>query len=494
MNNYESYYLAKRNLLPGAGERGRIQGNLRPGLKVHVSAVCGKAMASVACLLREFGCTVSGSDSHFNPPMSDVLDRHGITKLAPSPQNLDGIDLLIVGNTLAYSSLEPAEAVKRNIPLMSGSEAISQIFRDKRSLIVAGTHGKTTTSALLTHLLTACDQEPAYMIGGVFQATGESYSIGGKNTKFAVYEGDEYNCAFFDQAPKFLRYNPVSAIITSIEHDHVDLYPTFEDYRQAFQFLVETLPKQGFLVVHESVVPMLDLSKCRASVVTYGSSESSDVFPRSIQTDKGGTCFEIKSKKIKGVKKVLIPMFGSYNIENALAAYALARLEGLGPAELIGGLADFCGTKERQEFLGQNSRGTLILRDYAHHPTAVAVTLDALRLRYPGKKLLVVFEPCSASSRRKIFEERYARSLLKADIAILMTPTINKERDGGKDVFEADTVRQMIETEGKKAYVAEKASDALPILEKLAGHDDVVVFMSSGSMENIPEKFLSPHD
>ncbi|MEX2013886.1 MAG: Mur ligase domain-containing protein, partial [Parcubacteria group bacterium] len=225
MKSYDYYYLAKRNILPDADKRNRVVGTIEKSSRVHVSAVCGKAMASIACMLKEYGCSVTGSDVKFSPPMSDVLDSHGITRLAPSLENLENVDVLVVGNALGPDAPEVAGARDQKIPMISGAEAVSQIFSDKRAFVVTGTHGKTTTSALLTHVFTEAGKNPAYMIGGAFQKSNASYSMGNPSTNTLILEGDEYNCAFFDRAPKFLRYHPTSVILTSLEHDHIDLYP-----------------------------------------------------------------------------------------------------------------------------------------------------------------------------------------------------------------------------------------------------------------------------
>src|SRR3989344_3560215 len=450
MKSYDYYYLAKRNVLPDAEFRNRIPGIVKKGSKIHISAVCGKAMASVACLLKDFGCVVTGSDTAFHPPMGGVLKSRGIICLPPTVENLNNIDLVVIGNALSHDSLEVVEARKRNIPMISGPEALVEVFKNKRTLVVTGTHGKTTTSGLLTHVFLESDKEPAYMIGGVFQKSDDSYSSGGKNTKFAILEGDEYNCAYFDRAPKFLRYNATSAILTSVEHDHVDLYPSFEDYRQSFQFLVDDLPKDGFLVIHESVLENIDVSKCVAKVAVYGRLPISDFYYEINKVDSSGTTFFLKTNNFGEIKNIHIPLFGEYNVENATAVCALSLHEGISKDELLKALKNFAGTKERQELLGM--RGDIaLIRDYAHHPTAVDVTLKALRLRYPGKRMVAVFEPRSASSRRKVFEERYAESLKNADVTIVISPVF-KETENRSEMIDTLNIQGILQAANKIAY------------------------------------------
>ena len=488
MKSYDYYYLAKKNLLPDAEMRTRIPGLIKKGAKVHVSAVCGKAMASIACMLKEFGCIVTGSDVEFNPPMSGVLESHEIPCLTPSVENLNNLDILVVGNALSPNALEVVEARRRNIPMVSGAEAVAQIFDGRRSLVVTGTHGKTTTSALLTHIFLESKKKPAYMIGGVFQKSDDSYSIGGGDSNFVIYEGDEYNCSFFDRAPKFLRYNTTSAILTSIEQDHVDLYPTFEDYKQAFQFLIDDLPADGFLVMHESVVSYVDISKCLAKVFVYGSSKSSDIYYDIHSTDSNGTSFSFYAKDIKDIKNINIPLFGEYNVANATAVCALSLLEGISSADVLKGLANFAGTKERQELLGSKSGEVAIIRDYAHHPTAVSLTLDGLRLRSPKRRLVVVFEPRSASSKRKVFESRYGESLRQAEVSIIITPVIKDATDS--DVIDTSNIKRALESFGRLAYEIPNPHEFLNIAPGVIKAGDVVIFMSSGDLGGVPIKFL----
>jgi len=488
MKNYEYYYLAKLNTLVNAKDRTRIKGTLKPGDRVHISAVCGKVMASIACILKDYGYEVTGSDKEFFAPMSDVLKNHGIKCSEYSVKNLDGVDLVVVGNTLSPDAVEVVEAKNRKIPMMSSSEVLGQIFKDKRSLVVAGTHGKTTTSALLAHTFLYCQKNPAYMIGGVFQNGNDSYSVGDEHSKFVVYEGDEYNCAFFDRGPKFLLYNSSSVILTSVEHDHVDLYPTFEDYKQAFVFLVEAIPKDGYLVVNESVLENIDLSNYMGKVFTYGSSKDSDVSYEIEKTDSNGTYFSIFSNKIGNISGLFIPMFGEYNVANATAVYTLSILEKLSQEEVIKALEKFPGTKERQEVLGIKTDGTIVIRDYAHHPTAVSLTLKGLRLGYPDRRFVTIFEPRSASSKRKVFQNDYVKSLSVSDVSIVICP--QNILAGTEDVIDVNMVKEGIVSSGKYAYSVTTHDEALNTLKKISKPGDLVVFMSSGDMDKIPFSFL----
>ncbi len=479
---HEYYYLAKRNLLPDATNRSRIVGKLEKNCRVHVSAACGKAMASVTCMLADLGYTVTASDVAFHPPMSDVLMTHNIPCLAPSAENLKNIDVVVIGNTLPSSAKEVVAARNMQLPMLSGSEVLREILtHGKRSLVVAGTHGKTTTSSLLAHVFLKNNTHPAYMIGGSFQDTGDSYSIGGKNATHVIFEGDEYDCAFFDKAPKFLRYNATSVIITSIEHDHVDLYPTFEDYKQAFQFLVDDIPESGFLVLHDSVLQSVSLESCPCS-------GEADVRYAVDSTNSLGTTFSIRYKSGEVYKNIFVPLFGEYNIANATAVFALALAEGLHSQEVISALATYPGVHERQEVIGEK-KDILVIRDFAHHPTAVQVTLDGIRTHYPDRRLVCVFEPRSITSRKKIFESVYPQSLSHASISIVIAPPF-KEGDTAEDFMDVSKIAEQLTYSGKNAYVASSPTDALEILLQHTQPHDVLVFMSNGDFENLPKRFL----
>jgi UDP-N-acetylmuramate: L-alanyl-gamma-D-glutamyl-meso-diaminopimelate ligase len=489
MKSYENYYLAKRNLLPDAALRTRNKGVLKKGDRVHISAVCGKAMASIACMLTEAGYQVTGSDPSFHPPMSDVLKAHHVDCRPPSIENLRGIDLFVPGNMLPASDEEVTYARENGIPMMSGAE-ISEVLLvpGKRSLVVAGTHGKTTTSSLLAHTFIHAERDPAYLIGGVFQHSGHSYSKGSKVSTHAIFEGDEYDCAYFDKAPKFLRYAPTSAIITSIEHDHIDLYPTFEDYKQAFQFLVEDIPKGGHLIIHQSAIQHVDISRCVGDVTLYGASSSSDVSYTVESVDETGTFFSIHT--VKAIyKNIHIALFGEYNVANAVAVFVLAMKEGIEEQYIRSAFQTYPGVKERQEVLGTKEHTITVIRDFAHHPTAVTVTLQGLRDHYGDRRLVCVFEPRSITSRRKVFEHVYPEVLSHADVSIIVAPPF-RPGDNTSNFMDVAAIKLTTENLGTSMNVADNPAHALTLLQSLVHTDDVVVFMSNGDFGNIPELFL----
>ena len=488
MKSYEDYYIKKRNSLSDEKFRFRVVGALKKDLAIHISAVCGKAMASIACMLKEVGYVVTGSDLSFHPPMSDVLTFHDIKCLKPSIENLKNIGLFIPGNMLPSSDMEVAFAREKNISMMSGAEVLGELLtKNKRSLVVAGTHGKTTSSSLLVHLFLTADRNPAYLIGGVFRDSEKSYSMGDNKSSHVIFEGDEYDCAYFDKAPKFLRYNPTSAIITSIEHDHIDLYKTFEDYKQAFQFLVEDIPREGYMLIHQSTLSSLDISKCEGNVFVYGPS-AKDIQYKIQETNSSGTIFSVKIKE-KLYNDIFIPLFGEYNVSNATAVFALAFLEGLDLESIYIGLKTYPGTHERQEVLGIKNGNITIVRDFAHHPTAVGVTLEGLRLQYPNHRLICVFEPRSITSRRKIFEKEYPKVLSLADVSIVSTPPF-RPGDNTENFMDISVVQKELQSMKKEIYLADNSENVLSILAENIKENDIIVFMSNGDFGNIANLFL----
>lgn len=488
MKNYDFYYLAKRNLLKDSIDRSVLVGEkIKKEDRVHISAVCGKAMASIACILSQLGYKITASDDHFYPPMSDVLDSHNIKCLSSDIENLKDVDLIIPGNTLGPNHIEIIEAKKRNIPMISGAEVLGSILTEnKRSLVVSGTHGKTTTSSLLVSIFKSAKRDPSFMIGGVIKNIG-SYSVGGQNSNFAIFEGDEYDCAFFDKAPKFLRYRTTSAIITSIELDHIDLYPTFEDYKQSFQFLIEDLQEGGFLVCHSSVLNMLDVSKCKANIFVYDRNSVGDCIYKIKNITECGTYFDFVFLDIC-YTDFFVPLFGDYNIENSLSVIILSILEGLNIDEIKNGLENFGGVAERQEFIGQKN-GIYVFRDFAHHPTALRLTMDGFEKRFPNKRIVPVFHPRSITSRRKIFEDQYVNCLSNCPLSFIIKSPF-KEVDNRNDFIDVDSMVSKLNNLGLKSFSVDSPDSCVSTVINHLKTGDVVVFMSNSDLANEPQNLL----
>ncbi|MDZ4699935.1 MAG: Mur ligase family protein [Rhodothermales bacterium] len=456
---------------------------------VYLVGICGTGMGSLAGLLQEAGYAVSGADQAVYPPMSDRLAEAGITvfqgydpaHLEPAP------DLVIIGNACTPTHPEAAAARDRCLVQLSFPEALAHLFlANRRSLVVAGTHGKTTTTGLLVHLLRSAGRDPGFLVGGVMQNVGVSCAVG--TGPHFVVEGDEYDSAYFDKRPKFVHYRPTSAIVTSMELDHTDIYPTWEAYRAAFEELTRLVPPEGLLALCGDHEPVRDLAvMARSRVVLYGLDPVNTISCRDRQVDADGQSFTLVSGG-RALGRLHLPMHGLHNLSNTLGAVAIALDEGLNFDEIHAGLGSFPGMMRRQEVLGE-VRGIRVLDDFAHHPTAVRVTIDAVRDANPGRRLVAVFEPRSNTSRRKAFELAYVDALALADVACLTTPPF-RHNDRVEDFLDPDVIVRLLEQLGITAHRTADADDMLAILLHLLVPGDVVLIMSNGGFGGLHRRLL----
>ncbi len=456
---------------------------------VHITGVCGTATASLAKLFQDQGITVTGSDQACYPPMCDVLDDMKITVLPFDAKNVNGTDLVIIGNMCPPNNVEAAYCRENNIPHMSMSEAIREFcIRDKQSIVVTGTHGKTTTTGIAIHTFTELHTNPSYLVGGVQQSTGESahYTDG----DLFIIEGDEYDTAYFDKSPKFLHYRPHFVIITSLELDHIDIYKNLEDYTNSFRFLIETTNTDGVLVMcvdDPGVRALYHEYQNDSRIITYGISGDAMVQMKNIVTTTTGESAEIIWQgESQGVLE--IPMFGAYNLSNAVAVYCIARNNGFTHEQIANAMKNFKGMKRRQEIFGEKN-GITVIDDFAHHPTAVEKTLRGLRERFGDRRLIALFEPRSNSSRSKLFEQEYMQSFDAADMIVFSTP---KPKDGyNPDEFmDIDLVINSLQKSGKDAHGVYNADEAVELLAPLLQRGDVVAVMSNGSFDGVHQKLL----
>jgi UDP-N-acetylmuramate: L-alanyl-gamma-D-glutamyl-meso-diaminopimelate ligase len=435
--------------------------------KVHLIGICGKGTATLAGLLIEKGFQMSGSDDTFYPPMSTIVENLTMQVFKSyDAKNIEGADLIIVGNICRPDNVEAVAAREQNILQISMSEALEYFFLEgKKNIIVAGTHGKTTLTGMLAWTLEHTELDPLYFIGGVIQGASTSHRF--SNGEYTVLEGDEYDTAYFDKGPKFLHYKPWCGIITSCEYDHVTMYSSFEEYQQAYKFFIDEIDPKGFLVVHEDVYKLLE-DTCKSfsgTTIIYG--------PSTLQE--------------AGLPKLLIP--GLYNQENALAAYIVGtKCCGLDPEVVKKHLATFPGMERRQQILFENDN-YLFIDDFAHHPTAVRVTLEGLRERYPDRRLICLFEPRSNSSRKKLFEKPYSEAFDAADVIGICTPPF-RWNDDPNDFVDIDHIVNLLNSAGKKAYASHTTEEILTTLSEILTPGDVIVTMSNASFDNIQEKIL----
>ncbi|TDI71303.1 MAG: UDP-N-acetylmuramate--L-alanine ligase [Bacteroidetes bacterium] len=456
---------------------------------VHLIGVCGIGMGSLAGLFKEAGYSVTGSDKAAYPPMNHRLAELGIPIIEGfAEENLSPLpDLVIVGNACTPTHVEAAYARDHRLVQASFPEALARYFiQDRNSIVVAGTHGKTTTTSMLTHVFKTAGLDPGFLIGGIMNDGGKSFSTGSGD--YFLVEGDEYDSSYFDKRPKFLHYQPRAAIVTSVEFDHADIYSNHEEYQDAFREFIRLIPADGLLALNVDDPATLELAEiATSSVVTYGLNNAS-LTVRNVIASRDGQSFEVVSDgQILGTFE--LSMSGRHNLQNALAVVAIA-LDTEIPLEVIkSGLKSFLGVQRRQQILGEQG-GVIVIDDFAHHPTAVGATIESIRERFPERRIVAVFEPRSNSSRRKVFENGYAEALSHADAAFLCSPPF-RHNDDVTNFMSIDTVLASLHRSGIHGFSAESADSLLePLLEFLAP-GDVALVMSNGGFGNIHRRILA---
>ena len=455
---------------------------------VYLIAICGTGMGSLAGLFQQAGYRVHGSDAAVYPPMSTRLAEMGIAiDEGYDPAHLDPPpDLVIVGNACIPTHVEAAYAREQGLAQQSFPEALGHFFLcDRRSLVVAGTHGKTTTTGMLVHVLREAGLDPGFLVGGVMTNGTVSYDVG--SGPHFVVEGDEYDSAYFDKRPKFMHYRPTSAIVTSMEFDHADIYDDWDDYRDAFHAFARLVPPGGLLALccdDPNVRALADATAAR--VRCYGLTDA-DVTARHVRPTDGGQRFTLVVDG-QGRGEVFLPMSGRHNLLNALAVCVIALDEGLTPDQIAQGFGSFKGMKRRQEVRGE-AGGVLVVDDFAHHPTAVHETIRAVGERWPGRRLVAVFEPRSNSSRRKVFETPYAEAFDGAGLVFLSAPPF-RHNDEVERFMDAEVVARTITERGAPAFVYPDADALLPPLLAKVQPGDVALIMSNGSFGGLHDRLL----
>lgn len=455
---------------------------------VYLIGICGTGMGSLAALFQEAGYDVRGSDEAAWPPMSDRLAELEIPVIEGySPDNFDQTpSLVVVGNACTPTHPEAAAARERGLPQVSFPEALARYFiRDRRSVVVAGTHGKTSVSGLLVHVFEMAGLDPGYLVGGVRVGSERSQAVG-SGIHF-ITEGDEYDSAYFDKRPKFFHYGPDVAIITSIEFDHADIYEGEDDYRQVFADFAASVHPDGLLVLWGDDPTVRGLARnARCRVILYGISEPCHVRASDLTPTAGGTRFRLI---VDGSEcgSVMLAGWGRHNVLNALAVIAVSMQEGVG-LEIIEGIRDYPGMKRRQEIRGETA-GVTVVDDFAHHPTAVRETILATRARWPKRRLVAVFEPRSNSSRLKLFEKIYPDSFASADAVFLARPPV-RHNDRPEDFMDIDVVAEAISSNGIPVSVASCAEELLQPLSEFLDAGDVALLMSNGAMGGLHDKLL----
>lgn len=456
---------------------------------IHLMGICGTGMAALAGMLHQHGFLVSGSDHHVYPPMSEFLDHLGIpvksgydeTNLHPPP------DLVIVGNVITRKNPEARALGEMRIPYLSFPQALSRFFIDRHtSIVVTGTHGKTTTCSLLAAALAHAGQDPSFMIGGIVQEFQQNFHLG-SGTIF-ISEGDEYDTAFFDKESKFLHYRPDIAIITSIEFDHADIFTDLDQIKRSFAKFVSLLPETGLIVAHlddPNVAEVVAQAPC--PVQGYGVSPSLDWSLDNIGFAGGKSRFTVRRRGTPWCE-ISLPLSGRHNCLNSLAVTAVLTHIGQDKTLINNGLDGFQGVKRRQEVRGV-VRGITVIDDFAHHPTAVRETLAGLKTAYAGRRLVCVFEPRTNSSRRAVFQSDYVGAFDSADIIIIRRP-LPLENILPQDHFSAEKLAADLQERGLAAMSFPTTKDILDHLATVLKTGDVVAILSNGGFDNIHVRLL----
>ena len=459
---------------------------------IHMIGIGGSAMAPLAGMLRERGYRVTGSDAGVYPPASTLLESLGIpfsdkfdaANLTPAP------DLVVVGNALSRGNVEVEEMLDRKLKYHSLPEILEEEFLPgKHSIVVSGTHGKTTTTAMLAWIFQVAGKKPNFLVGGIAENFGKSYGLGG-GEEF-ILEGDEYDSAYWDKAAKFFHYHPDDLIITSLEYDHADIYADFDAYELAFRRLVNLVPRRGRIVVwgDRDVGEALHRAteKAFCPVITYGLENSNDWGATDVQCDGDGMKFCVKFKG-ETYGKFRLAATGHHNVLNALSALVVAQGRGIRREALQQALASFRSVRRRMDVRGEVD-GIVVVDDFAHHPTAVRATIEAARLRWPDRRVWAILEPRSNSMRRRVFQDALPTVLALGD-RVLLGSVHRAAQLSDEQRLDPEAVAAAVRSLGKDARVLPGGDAIADFLAAEARTGDLLLVMSNGSFDGLCEKIL----
>ena len=461
---------------------------------IHLIGICGTAMASLAGMLRQRGFRVTGSDAAAYPPMSDFLAELGVPVTQPfDARNLEPRpDLVVVGNAISRGNVELEQALDQRIPFCSLPQLLHEEFLlRKEVLVVAGTHGKTTTTSMLAWIFHTAGMQPSFLIGGIAENFGSSFHLG--QGKHFILEGDEYDTAFFDKGPKFLHYFPDAVILTSVEFDHADIYKDLDAVETAFKRLVNLIPRRGRIVAFDGMAsdvaesPSLErcLSKPFCPVERYGASARSNWRITNLKLEPGRTSWSVVHDG-RAWADLEFTLAGEYNVWNATAAASLAAGYGIAKEEVAAALKTFKSVKRRLEVKAQVN-GITIIDDFAHHPTAIAGTLKALRVRYAGARLWAILEPRSNTLRRRVLQSDLARSLALAD-EVIVAGVFRSDLVPENERLDLHDLAADIQKHGSRARLIADAEEIVQSIAPEMRSGDVVAILSNGGFGGIYEK------
>jgi UDP-N-acetylmuramate: L-alanyl-gamma-D-glutamyl-meso-diaminopimelate ligase len=456
---------------------------------IHLVAICGTGMGALACMLKELGYSVSGSDRKVYPPMSSFLRQRGIDiSEGFAPEHIPSeTNLVIIGNAVRRDNPEALAASDRAIPYCSMPQALNRFAaRGKKTLLIAGTHGKTTTSSLLAWVLYHAGLDPSFFIGGILNNFGSNYRIG--QGDFMVIEGDEYDTAFFDKGPKFMHFTPYTAALTSVEFDHADIFEDMDHVKRIFQTFVSGLSKGSALLAYDKD-PVIDAlaANTNAEVFRYGRLENSAWRLGRFELSPPRIRFEVfRQGSLFGRFETRLP--GEHNLFNTLAVIGIAHRLGISASTIGEALAGFEGVKRRQEVRGIEG-GITVMDDFAHHPTAVRETLQAVKPFYPNGRLIAVFEPRTNTSMRDIFQKDYPQSFDAADLICIRHPPLLEKVPAGHR-FSSERLVADLQGRGKNARYFADTDAIIDFLAREAAAGDLVLIMSNGGFDNIHQRLL----
>jgi UDP-N-acetylmuramate: L-alanyl-gamma-D-glutamyl-meso-diaminopimelate ligase len=451
----------------------------------HFLGICGTAMGSVAAALRDRGFQVTGSDENVYPPISIFLEKKGIAiKAGYRAENIPrDADVVVIGNVIKRGNPEVEAVLNRKLFYLSLPEVLKNYFlRGRHNLVVAGTHGKTTTTALLAWIMEKGGRKPGFLIGGMPKNFGEGGRL--NDSKYFVIEGDEYDTAFFDKRSKFIHYLPELLIVNNIEFDHADIFNSLDEIKLSFRRLLNIVPQNGMVLLNGDDPNCVEIAKnCLAQMIEVGLSKNCAQRIRDVSFSPTGSRFKLGDETFE------IPLVGEFNVRNAAMAATAARFYDVPKAKIDNAFKTFSGIARRQELRGE-ARGVKVIDDFGHHPTAIAHTLHALRHRYPSHRLWAVFEPRSNTTRRAVFQQQFPDALKLAD-GVFIAQVARLEQIPEKERLNPVAVVNAISRTGRPAFYEENADAIITRIVPMLKPKDVVVVFSNGGFDNIHEKLLA---
>ena len=460
----------------------------------HLIGICGTAMASLAGMLQARGHRVTGSDENVYPPMSTMLEALGIEIMKGyDAANVAAPDCIVVGNAIPRGNPEVESALDRRLTCRSLPEVLKEEFiRGRRSLVITGTHGKTTATSLAAWVINQAGLNPSFLVGGVVQNFGVSFRVTGSD--YFIIEGDEYDTAYFDKGPKFMHYLPEVAIVNNIEFDHADIYRDLDAVKLAFRRLMNLVPGNGKLIAGWDSQPVRDVvasfgSKLFTRLETFGTCDEANWQARNINYAEGMTHFDVFREGTKWAE-FQTPLIGEFNIRNCLAVIVAADAWGVERQAIIDALATFKSVRRRCEVRGEVS-GITVIDDFAHHPTAVRETLAALKLKYQDRRLVAVFEPRSRTSCHATFQKTYVDAFAPADYVIVSRVYDSQRAAEMGGVLDIEKLIEDISSQNKPAFAVTDVDEIVNTLTDELRSGDVVAIMSNGAFGGIHEKVLA---